>query len=102
MAMAAQELPKSTGDYEYVPVKPSQQSKLILIIRHSYETLPPNYSIGDNMLAGAFAGIAVSAHIIPSWKQSGLSDATPGAYGLFSRRPLEGRARYGNGLKIAY
>ena len=26
----------------------------------SYESLPPNYSIGANMMAGAFAGIAVS------------------------------------------
>jgi len=25
----------------------------------SYEALPPNYGLGHNMLAGAFAGIAV-------------------------------------------
>jgi hypothetical protein len=27
---------------------------------YRYEALPPNYSLGHNMLAGAFAGIAVS------------------------------------------
>jgi hypothetical protein len=26
---------------------------------NSYEALPPNFSLGANMLAGAFAGIAV-------------------------------------------
>lgn len=28
---------------------------------HSYEGLPPNFSLAANMTAGAFAGIAVSA-----------------------------------------
>ena len=28
-------------------------------IYSSYESLPPNFSLTDNMLAGAFAGIAV-------------------------------------------
>ena len=28
--------------------------------RDSYEGLPPDYTLGHNMLAGAFAGIAVS------------------------------------------
>lgn len=27
----------------------------------SYEALPPNYGLGHNMMAGAFAGIAVRA-----------------------------------------
>ena len=30
----------------------------------SYEGLPPNFSLGYNMLAGAFAGIMVSLHIL--------------------------------------
>lgn len=29
---------------------------------YSYESLPPNFSLSANMLAGAFAGIAVCAH----------------------------------------
>ena len=29
-------------------------------VRDSYEGLPPDYTLGHNMLAGAFAGIAVS------------------------------------------
>lgn len=28
----------------------------------SYESLPPNFSLAANMLAGAFAGIAVCYH----------------------------------------
>lgn len=32
----------------------------LLIYPFSYETLPSNFSLADNMLAGAFAGIAVS------------------------------------------
>jgi len=28
-------------------------------VRDSYEGLPPDYTLGHNMLAGAFAGIAV-------------------------------------------
>jgi hypothetical protein len=28
----------------------------------SYESLPPNFSLAANMVAGAFAGIAVSPH----------------------------------------
>jgi len=31
-----------------------------LTITHSYEGLPPNFSLSANMAAGAFAGIAVS------------------------------------------
>lgn len=30
--------------------------------RNSYESLPPNFSLAQNMVAGAFAGIAVCAH----------------------------------------
>lgn len=33
---------------------------------NSYEALPPNFSLGANMLAGAFAGIAVRATVEPA------------------------------------
>ena len=31
-----------------------------LMSGYSYEALPPNFSVWENMLAGAFAGIAVN------------------------------------------
>lgn len=31
-----------------------------LMLDLSYEALPPNFSVAENMAAGAFAGIAVS------------------------------------------
>ena len=36
----------------------------------SYESLPPNFSVASNMLAGGFAGIAVSCFLA-----SGASDS---------------------------
>ena len=33
------------------------------MILTSYEALPPHFSLGNNMLAGAFAGIAVRGGI---------------------------------------
>lgn len=35
----------------------------MLMLYHSYESLPPDFSLADNMLAGAFAGIAVGYYI---------------------------------------
>ncbi|KAJ8107149.1 hypothetical protein OPT61_g9065 [Boeremia exigua] len=32
---------------------------------HDYEALPPNFSLGANMLAGAFAGIAEHSVMYP-------------------------------------
>lgn len=40
----------------HLPGKPSKHHL-------SYETLPSNFSLADNMLAGAFAGIAVSLRV---------------------------------------
>ena len=34
-------------------------SKVLITLLDSYEGLPPNFTLGYNMLAGAFAGIAV-------------------------------------------
>lgn len=34
-------------------------------LEYSYEALPPNFSLVQNMLAGAFAGIAVSLSCTP-------------------------------------
>lgn len=31
----------------------------LLMMSTSYEALPPNFSVWENMMAGAFAGIAV-------------------------------------------
>jgi len=37
----------------------SSSSARIKLTPHSYEGLPPNFSLAANMAAGAFAGIAV-------------------------------------------
>lgn len=46
-------------EYEYALSPIKRFSKQVLMPGLSYETLPPNFSLADNMLAGAFAGIAV-------------------------------------------
>ena len=38
---------------------PLGRTKLVADLDNSYEALPPNFSLSANMLAGAFAGIAV-------------------------------------------
>jgi hypothetical protein len=53
-------------EYEY-----AIQARLMRIYKmancsHRYEALPSNYSLGANMLAGAFAGVAVSLPPTPS------------------------------------
>jgi len=35
------------------------------MLQHSYEGLPPNFSLGANMVAGAFAGIAEHSVMYP-------------------------------------
>ena len=64
---------------------------LTLIYCNSYEGLPPNYSVGANMVAGAFAGIAVSVLAAPASVKDCLADSTIGAYGHVPRRFLEGK-----------
>jgi len=51
-------IPAPVEEYEYAPAlwKDASLSALTL---SSYEGLPPDYTLGHNMLAGAFAGIAV-------------------------------------------
>ena len=46
-------------EYEYALSPSICFSEQGLTSSPSYETLPPNFSLADNMLAGAFAGIAV-------------------------------------------
>lgn len=54
----------------------------------SYEALPPNFSLGANMLAGAFAGIAVRSPN-PSVRGMTAKNAS-GTLGDVSRRHAEG------------
>jgi len=54
--------PLEADDYEYgVPQKDRRIPKTPLTYVYSYEGLPPKFSLANNMLAGAFAGIAVSS-----------------------------------------
>ena len=47
-------------EYEYgIACSEQISEQTLLTLSLSYETLPPNFSLADNMLAGAFAGIAV-------------------------------------------
>ena len=55
---------QNTVNYFYLPVCRIQKEykangSLRRLSRNSYEALPSNYGLGRNMLAGAFAGIAV-------------------------------------------
>lgn len=50
--------PVEEVEYEYARLAP-RFPMMVLLILPSYESLPPNYSLTANMLAGAFAGIAV-------------------------------------------
>ena len=75
----------------------------------SFESLPPNYSLGANMLAGAFAGIAVS--LLCYWKDcfSRRADNYEGALRHVSSRSLEGsvvgrsaRSAFANIRRLGY
>ena len=57
--MAANE-PAAGEEYEYgLPWSPFTSRRTPTDLFYSYEALPPNFSLGNNMMAGAFAGIAV-------------------------------------------
>lgn len=47
-------------EYEYVMCRSCGMCEARADEGDSYESLPSNFSLGANMLAGAFAGIAVS------------------------------------------
>jgi hypothetical protein len=51
-------VPAPVEEYEYARALWEYPSLSALILS-SYEGLPPDYTLGHNMLAGAFAGIAV-------------------------------------------
>lgn len=64
MAPMAQPTGEPVEDYEYVSAKlatcwPELPMTLTRWSTRSYESLPPNFSLLQNMAAGAFAGIAV-------------------------------------------
>lgn len=53
--------PIPVEEFEYGFSLPADHSVIALLTScFSYEALPPSFSLADNMLAGAFAGIAVS------------------------------------------
>lgn len=52
----------------------SATKRLSLIVCCSYEALPPNFSLWENMIAGGFAGVAVSPP-----KGAGLPKGTRGS-----------------------
>ena len=63
MEMVRHQVPLPVEDHEYLR---NSSCRIGTAFRatdswHSYEALPPNYSFGANMLAGAFAGILVSS-----------------------------------------
>lgn len=58
MAASPGAVPVEEYEYEFSCSEQVSEKSLLTRIR-SYETLPPNFSLADNMLAGAFAGIAV-------------------------------------------
>jgi hypothetical protein len=53
-------VPIEEAEHEYGSRVAPQPTNTIADVCNSYEALPPNFSLGANMLAGAFAGIAVS------------------------------------------
>jgi hypothetical protein len=55
---------------------------------YSYEALPPNFSLTANMLAGAFAGIAVRSELAADVLTA--ANFTIGALGHVSRGSIEG------------
>lgn len=59
MDMAASPGAVPVEEYEYGLSTKQTSEQPFLTPNLSYETLPPNFSLADNMLAGAFAGIAV-------------------------------------------
>ncbi|MCJ1471640.1 Fe(2+) transporter [Lambiella insularis] len=59
-------LEKEAGDYEYVYATIDEGlAESLLTELHSYEGLPENYTLANNMLAGAFAGIAEHTVMYP-------------------------------------
>jgi solute carrier family 25 (mitochondrial iron transporter), member 28/37 len=53
--------------------------------RNSYEALPPNYGLGHNMLAGAFAGIAEHSVMYPvDLLKTRMQIINPAAGGLYT------------------
>lgn len=60
MDMATSPRAVPVEEYEYgLSCSKQFSEQTLLTLNLSYETLPPNFSLVDNMLAGAFAGIAV-------------------------------------------
>jgi solute carrier family 25 iron transporter 28/37 len=52
---------------------------------HSYEALPPNYGLGHNMVAGAFAGIAEHSVMYPvDLLKTRMQIINPAAGGLYT------------------
>ena len=63
MEMVGHQVPLPVEDHEYARASSCRMGTAFQATDswHSYEALPPNYSFGANMLAGAFAGILVSS-----------------------------------------
>jgi hypothetical protein len=53
--------PISSGDTPHIPRHPPHDADQTPA--YSYEALPPNFSLAQNMAAGAFAGIAVGLRL---------------------------------------
>jgi hypothetical protein len=64
---------------------------------YSYEALPANYGLGHNMLAGAFAGIAVWVDFCVKSLGRDADAVMTGTYG-----DVPGRSDEGTNVRIAF
>ncbi|UPX19162.1 Fe(2+) transporter, variant 2 [Ascochyta rabiei] len=65
VAMIGQQSVSKKQSMSTAPGRANSCETRIADLRHSYEALPPNFSLGANMLAGAFAGIAEHSVMYP-------------------------------------
>lgn len=56
--------PAGGEDYEYDSCNVIKSARSFTHCYGSYEALPPNFTLTNNMIAGAFAGIAVRSPLL--------------------------------------
>jgi hypothetical protein len=78
------------AEHEYSFQQAGNTRTCIADVWYSYEALPPNFSLGANMLAGAFAGIAV--RIRSRRDRWTPADGATGTLGHVPRRHAQGNA----------
>ena len=81
--------PMPVEELEYVLRAAHGLYSAIANVFHSYEALSPDSTLTNNMLAGAFAGIAVGLDVA-CYCEDKLADNLKGAYRYVSCGPYEG------------